>query len=69
MHEDDVRRVTASSSMVGSDGLPRDPNPHPRLWGTFHELLATIAVMSSFPNDHRDLQNDRHVSTTFFFKG
>ncbi len=26
--------------MVGSDGLPNDPNPHPRLWGTFPRVLA-----------------------------
>lgn len=36
MDEEDVRRVLAHpSSMIGSDGLPCDPNPHPRLWGTF----------------------------------
>ncbi|AKJ42383.1 N-acyl-D-amino-acid deacylase family protein [Pragia fontium] len=41
MHEDDVRRVLQHpSSMVGSDGLPRDPNPHPRLWGTFPRVLG-----------------------------
>lgn len=41
MHEDDVRRVLQHpSSMVGSDGLPCDPNPHPRLWGTFPRVLG-----------------------------
>ncbi|CNH19951.1 N-acyl-D-amino-acid deacylase family protein [Yersinia pekkanenii] len=41
MDEADVRRVLKhSSSMVGSDGLPRDPNPHPRLWGTFPRVLG-----------------------------
>jgi N-acyl-D-amino-acid deacylase len=41
MSEDDVRRVLAHPlSMVGSDGLPNDPNPHPRLWGTFPRVLA-----------------------------
>lgn len=41
MHEDDVRRVLQHpSSMVGSDGLPRDPNPHPRLWGTFPRVIS-----------------------------
>ncbi|MFD1092728.1 N-acyl-D-amino-acid deacylase family protein [Providencia vermicola] len=41
MHEDDVRRVLQHpSSMVGSDGLPRDPNPHPRLWGTFPRIIS-----------------------------
>ena len=41
MHEDDVRRVLRhSSTMIGSDGLPNDPHPHPRLWGTFPRVLG-----------------------------
>lgn len=41
MSEDDVRLILAHPlSMVGSDGLPNDPNPHPRLWGTFPRVLA-----------------------------
>ncbi len=41
MHEDDVRRVLQHPScMVGSDGLPNDPRPHPRLWGTFPRVLG-----------------------------
>ena len=26
--------------MIGSDGLPCDPHPHPRLWGTFPRVLG-----------------------------
>ncbi len=26
--------------MIGSDGLPHDRHPHPRLWGTFPRVLA-----------------------------
>jgi N-acyl-D-amino-acid deacylase len=26
--------------MIGSDGLPNDPFPHPRLWGTFPRVLG-----------------------------
>jgi N-acyl-D-amino-acid deacylase len=26
--------------MVGSDGLPNDPLPHPRLWGAFPRVLG-----------------------------
>ena len=26
--------------MVGSDGLPHDTHPHPRLWGTFPRVLG-----------------------------
>jgi N-acyl-D-amino-acid deacylase len=41
MHEDDVRRVISHPlSMIGSDGLPHDEHPHPRLWGAFPRVLA-----------------------------
>ena len=41
MHEDDVRRVLQHPScVIGSDGLPNDPRPHPRLWGTFPRVLG-----------------------------
>lgn len=41
MLEDDVRRILSSPlSMIGSDGLPDDPLPHPRLWGTFPRVLG-----------------------------
>lgn len=41
MHEDDVRRVLSHPlTMVGSDGLPNDPKPHPRLWGAFPRVLG-----------------------------
>jgi N-acyl-D-amino-acid deacylase len=42
MDEDDVRRILAfEHTMVGSDGLPHDTAPHPRLWGTFPRILGT----------------------------
>lgn len=41
MDEADVRRVLSSPlSMIGSDGLPHDVHPHPRLWGTFPRVLG-----------------------------
>ena len=41
MREDDVERVIAHPrSMIGSDGLPHDRHPHPRLWGAFPRVLA-----------------------------
>jgi N-acyl-D-aspartate/D-glutamate deacylase len=41
MSEDDVRRILAHpATMVGSDGLPNDPLPHPRLWGAFPRVLG-----------------------------
>jgi N-acyl-D-amino-acid deacylase len=44
MHEDDVRRILAHPlAMIGSDGLPHDAYPHPRLWGTFPRVLGHYA--------------------------
>jgi len=44
MHEDDVRRILADPlAMIGSDGLPHDAYPHPRLWGTFPRVLGHYA--------------------------
>jgi N-acyl-D-amino-acid deacylase len=41
MDEADVRRVLAfEPTMIGSDGLPHDVHPHPRLWGTFPRVLG-----------------------------
>jgi len=44
MDEADVRRIMAHPrSMIGSDGLPHDSFPHPRLWGTFPRVLGHYA--------------------------
>jgi N-acyl-D-amino-acid deacylase len=41
MSEDDVRAILSHPrSMIGSDGLPNDKFPHPRLWGTFPRVLG-----------------------------
>jgi N-acyl-D-amino-acid deacylase len=41
MAEEDVRRILAyPKTMIGSDGLPKDSHPHPRLWGTFPRVLG-----------------------------
>ena len=41
IREDDVQRVISHPlSMIGSDGLPHDKHPHPRLWGAFPRVLA-----------------------------
>jgi N-acyl-D-amino-acid deacylase len=29
--------------MIGSDGIPHDERPHPRLWGTFPRVLGHYA--------------------------
>jgi len=44
MREDDVQRVLRHpATMIGSDGLPHDRHPHPRLWGTFPRVLGHYA--------------------------
>ncbi|PKF60398.1 D-aminoacylase [Psychromonas sp. psych-6C06] len=41
LHEEDVQRVLKyKRTMIGSDGLPNDPHPHPRLWGAFTRVLG-----------------------------
>jgi len=41
MDEADVTRIMRSpEAMIGSDGLPEDQHPHPRLWGTFPRVLG-----------------------------
>lgn len=41
MDEQDVQRIMKHPlSMIGSDGLPEDPFPHPRLWGAFPRVLG-----------------------------
>jgi N-acyl-D-amino-acid deacylase len=41
MDEADVQRVLQfEHTMIGSDGLPHDIHPHPRLWGTFPRVLG-----------------------------
>jgi N-acyl-D-amino-acid deacylase len=44
MDEHDVQRILAHPlAMIGSDGLPHDAFPHPRLWGTFPRVLGHYA--------------------------
>lgn len=43
MNPADVNRIFSHPlTMVGSDGLPFDPHPHPRQWGTFTNVLRTL---------------------------
>ncbi|SNS07331.1 N-acyl-D-amino-acid deacylase family protein [Antarctobacter heliothermus] len=44
MDDGDLERILAwPPSLVGSDGLPRDRRPHPRLWGAFPRVLGHYA--------------------------
>ncbi|WP_434641968.1 N-acyl-D-amino-acid deacylase family protein [Achromobacter piechaudii] len=63
MDEAEVQRIFQHECcMVGSDGLPNDAHPHPRLWGSFTRVLgryvreaelltleAAIAKMTALP--------------------
>jgi N-acyl-D-amino-acid deacylase len=51
MDEADVQRILAfEHTMIGSDGLPHDAAPHPRLWGTFPRVLGHYArALQLFP--------------------
>jgi N-acyl-D-amino-acid deacylase len=41
MDEKDVQAAMAHpGAMIGSDGIPFDTHPHPRLWGTFPRVLG-----------------------------
>lgn len=43
MDEKDVERIACSPlTAFGSDGLPFDEHPHPRLWGMFTNVLARL---------------------------
>ena len=45
MSEDDIERIMKHpSAMIGSDGLPMDEHPHPRLWGTFPRVIRRYAL-------------------------
>lgn len=44
LDETDVRNIMVHPrTMIGSDGLPHDIHPHPRLWGTFPRVLGHYA--------------------------
>ncbi len=44
LDEGDVRTILSyPHTMIGSDGLPHDLHPHPRLWGTFPRVLGHYA--------------------------
>lgn len=44
MDEADLMHILArGGAMIGSDGLPHDKHPHPRLWGTFPRVLGRYA--------------------------
>jgi N-acyl-D-amino-acid deacylase len=51
LDESDVQRILKyKETMIGSDGLPHDASPHPRLWGSFPRVLGHYGrVLGLFP--------------------
>ena len=51
MDEADVQRILKfDQTMIGSDGLPHDSAPHPRLWGSFPRVLGHYGrLLGLFP--------------------
>jgi N-acyl-D-amino-acid deacylase len=51
LDESDVQRILQyGKTMIGSDGLPHDASPHPRLWGTFPRVLGHYGrLLGLFP--------------------
>jgi N-acyl-D-amino-acid deacylase len=42
--EEDMKKIISHpKTMIGSDGLPHDPHPHPRLWGTFPRVIGLLS--------------------------
>lgn len=77
MREDDVERVLSyPHTMIGSDGLPHDSHPHPRLWGAFPRVLGhysrdkklftlaeAIRRMTTLSADHFGLKHRGRIAT------
>ncbi|MDB5872667.1 MAG: dan [Ramlibacter sp.] len=51
LDEADVQRILKHDKvMIGSDGLPHDASPHPRLWGSFPRVLGHYGrLLGLFP--------------------
>lgn len=80
MNERDVERILRyPDCMIGSDGLPKDEHPHPRLWGTFPRILGrysrerglfrleeAVRKMTSLPAQKFGLQGRGYVAEGMF---
>lgn len=80
MDEADVMRIMRyPDTMIGSDGLPQDDHPHPRLWGTFPRVLGqyvrergvlpleeAIHRMTGLPATRFGLHKRGHIREDYF---
>lgn len=71
LDENDVQRILAfEDTMVGSDGLPHDAKPHPRLWGTFPRVLGHYArELKLFPLETAVYKMTGLTATKFRLEG
>ncbi len=67
MDEADLQRVLKfPGAMIGSDGLPSDRFPHPRLWGTFPRVIGHYARdLGLFPLEEAVARMTGNTATTF----
>ena len=70
MDDEDLNRILKfSGSMIGSDGLPGDKHPHPRLWGTFPRVLGKYSRdMKLFSLEEAIFKMSGKSSSTFGLK-
>ncbi|HSA88267.1 MAG TPA: D-aminoacylase [Burkholderiales bacterium] len=70
MDEGDVQRILGfEHTMIGSDGLPHDAAPHPRLWGTFPRVLGHYSrSLGLFPLETAVYKMTGLTAKTFGFK-
>jgi N-acyl-D-amino-acid deacylase len=80
MDEGDVQNILKHPEvMIGSDGLPHDEFPHPRLWGSFTKVLghysrdlglfpleSAVRKMTSVTAKNFRLQNRGEIKAGFF---
>lgn len=70
MDETDLQRVLQfPGAMIGSDGLPSDKFPHPRLWGTFPRVIGHYARdLGLFSIEEAVARMTGNTATTFGLK-
>lgn len=70
MDETDVQRILAfEHTMIGSDGLPHDAAPHPRLWGTFGRVLGHYRRLGLFSLEEAIYKMTGLTAATFGLTG
>src|SRR6185295_17153246 len=64
------RIMSFPSTMIGSDGLPHDAHPHPRLWGTFPRVLGRyVRELGLFPLEEAIRKMTSLPASTFGLEG